>query len=73
MDVQPGFSKTLLENLKTSFLTSWLIYDPPSDKSNGLVFTPKKDEDQPGSMLSLIKNFAVCPEKTWIISYPVSS
>ena len=35
--------------------------------------TPSEDSDQPGHPPSLIRVFAVCSKKAWVLSYPLSA
>ena len=34
---------------------------------------PSEDSDQPGHLPSLIRDFAVCMKKAWVLSYPLSA
>ena len=34
---------------------------------------PSEDSDQPGHLPSLIRVFAICMKKAWVLSYPLSS
>ena len=43
--------------------------EPPHDKTNKMACVPSKDSDQP----SLIRVFAVCMKKAWVLSYPLST
>ena len=47
--------------------------EPPHDKNNKLTCAPSKDSDQPGHPPSLIRVFAVCMKKAWVLSYPLSA
>ena len=44
-----------------------IIYEPPHDKTNKMS-APSEDSDQPGHPLSLIRDFAVCLKKVWVLS-----
>ena len=37
-----------------------------------MACVPSKDSDQPGHLPSLVRVFAVCMKKAWILSYPLS-
>ena len=45
----------------------------PHDKTNKVAFVPSKDSDQLGHPQSLIRVFAVCVKKHWVLSYPLSA
>ena len=47
--------------------SSW--NEPPHDKTN---CAPSEDSDQPWHPPSLIRVFAVCMKKAWVLSYPLS-
>ena len=47
-------------------------FEPGHDKTNKMACAPSKDSDQPGHPLSLIRVFAVCMKKAWLLSYPLS-
>ena len=36
-------------------------------------YAPSEDSDQPGHQPSLIRVFAVCMKKSWVLSYPLST
>ena len=38
-----------------------------------MACAPSKDSDQPGHPPSLIRVFAVCMKKAWVLSYPMST
>ena len=38
-----------------------------------MTFAPSEDSDQPGHPPSLIRVFAVCLKKHWVLSYPLSA
>ena len=42
-------------------------------KTNKVTCVPSKDSDQPGHPPSLIRVFAVCMRKVWVVSYPLSA
>ena len=46
--------------------------EPPHDKKNNNKMTcvPSEDSDQPGHPPSLIRIFALCMKKPWVLSYP---
>ena len=46
---------------------------PPHDKTNKMACAPSEDSDQPGHLPSLIRVFAVCMKKAWVLSYPLST
>ena len=45
----------------------------PSDKTNKMACAPSEDSDQPGHPPSLIRVFAVCMKKAWILSNPLNA
>ena len=45
------------------------IFELPHDKTNKMICAPSEDSDQPGY---LIRVFAVCIKKAWVLSYPLS-
>ena len=47
--------------------------EPPRDKTNKMACAPSEDSDQPGHQPSLIRVFAVCMKKAWVLSYPLSA
>ena len=47
--------------------------EPPHDKTNKMACVLSKDSDQPGNVPSLIRVFAVCMKKAWVLSYPLSA
>ena len=49
-----------------------IIKEPRHDKTNKMSVRPA-DSDQPGHPPSLIRVFAVCMKKPWILSYPLST
>ena len=49
------------------------IIEPPHDKTNKMACAPSEDSDQPGQPPSLIRIFAVCMKKAWVLSYPMSA
>ena len=46
---------------------------PPHDKTYKMACAPSEDSDQPGHPPSLIRVFAVCMKKAWVLSYPLSA
>ena len=48
------------------------LYEPRHDKTNKVSVPPAKT-DQPGHPPSLIRVFAVCMKKAWVLSYPLSA
>ena len=55
---------------KLSFLK---LLEPPRDKTNKMTFAQGEDSDQSGHPPSLIRVFAVCMKKHWVLSYPLSA
>ena len=53
-------------------LLIWIL-EPPHDKTNKMACAPNKGSDQPGHPPSLIRVFAVCMKKAWVLSYPLSA
>ena len=49
------------------------LFEPPHDKTNKMACAPSEDSDQPGHPPSLIRVFAVCMKKAWVLSYPLSA
>ena len=49
------------------------ITEPPHDKTSKMAYAPSEDSDQPGHPPSLIRVFAVCMKKAWVLSYPLSA
>ena len=49
------------------------INEPHRDKTNKMACAPSEDSDQPGHPPSLIRVFAVCMKKGWVLSYPLSA
>ena len=47
--------------------------EPPGDKINKMACAPSEDSDQSGHQSSLIRVFAVCMKKAWVLSYPLSA
>ena len=60
---KPETSKTVqsLQNITFS------IIDPMHDKTNKLTCAPSEDSDEPGHPPSLIRVFAVCMKKRWVL------
>ena len=50
-----------------------LIIEPPHDKTNKMACVPSEHSDQPGHLPSLIRIFAVCMKRAWVLSYPLST
>ena len=48
-------------------------YEPAHDKTNKMACAPSEDSDQPGHPPSLIRVFAICVKKAWVLSYPLST
>ena len=48
-------------------------YEPVHDKSNKMTCAPSEDSDQHGHPPSLIRVFAVCIIKAWVLSYQLSA
>ena len=44
----------------------------PHDKTSKMACAPTEGSDQPGHPPSLIRVFAVCMKKAWVLSYPLS-
>ena len=55
---QAGLSLNWSQTPKAGFVVTWLIYEPPHDKTNKMTCAPSEDSDQPGHQLSLIRVFA---------------
>ena len=47
--------------------------EPHHDKTSNMACASSKDSDQPGHPPSLIRIFAVCLKKAWVLSYPLSA
>ena len=47
--------------------------EPPRDKTNKMTCTISENSDQPGHPPSLIRVFAVCTKKAWVLSYQLSA
>ena len=50
-----------------------LVFEPPHDKTNKTACAPSKTSNWPGHLPSLIRVFAVCMKKAWVLSYPLSA
>ena len=50
-----------------------MSFEPLHDKTNKKTCVPSEDSDQTGHLPSLIRVFAVCMKKPWVVSYPLSS
>ena len=44
---QAGLSLNWSHTPKTGFLVTWLIYEPPHDKTNKMIYAHSEDSDQP--------------------------
>ena len=51
----------------------FFTYEPPHDKTNKMACAPSEDSDPPGYPPNLIRVFAVCMKKAWVLSYPLSA
>ena len=47
--------------------------EPQYNKTNKLTCAPSEDSHQPGHPSSLIRVFAVCMKKAWVLNYPLSA
>ena len=47
-------------------------YKPVHYKTDKMACAPSEDSDQPGHPPSLIRVFAVCLKKAWVLNYPLS-
>ena len=56
---QAALSLNWSQTPKAGFVVTWLIYEPPHDKTNKITCAPSEDSDQPGLQPSLIRVFAV--------------
>ena len=56
---QAGLSLNWSQTPKTGFVMTWLIYEPPHDKTIKMTCARSEDSDQPGHPRSLIRVFAV--------------
>ena len=56
---QAGFSLNWSQTPKAGFVVTWLIYEPPHDKTNKMACALSEASDQPGYKPSLIRVFAV--------------
>ena len=65
------FECYLLHISKNRFYCDIFINEPPHD--NKMTCAPSKDSDQPEQLPSLIRVFAVCMKKSWVLSYPLRS
>ena len=48
-------------------------YEPAHDKTYKMACAPSEDSDQPGHPPSLIRVFAICMKKAWVLTYPLSA
>ena len=62
----PFFVQTLLYWQQVEF-------ELPHDKTNKMAYVPSEESDQPGHPPSLIRVFAVCMKKAWVLSYSLSA
>ena len=71
-------------HLIRAWTSGWLIpllsseiyttpFEPPHDKTNNMACAPSEDSDQSGHSPSLIRVFAVCMKKAWVLSYQLST
>ena len=44
-------------------------FNLPHDETNKMTCAPSEDSDQPGHLPSLIRVFAVCIKRAWVLSY----
>ena len=51
----------------------YTVYERRHEKSNKMSVCPANDSDQPGHPPSLIRVFAFCTKKAWVLSYPLSA
>ena len=49
------------------------LTEPPHDKTSKTAYTLSEDLDQPGHLPILIRVFAVCMKKDWVLRYPLSA
>ena len=61
------------ETFKDSSLKAKEANESPYDKTNKMACAPSEDSDQPEHLPSLIRVFAVCMKKAWVLSYPLSA
>ena len=45
------------------------LIEPVHDKTKKMTCAPSEDSDQPGHPPNLIRVFAVCMKKPWVLSY----
>ena len=67
--VWPFSSKLLHWDVAKSLIVIWAA----SWQNQQNECAPSEDSDQPGHLPSLIRVFAVCMKKPWILSYPLSA
>ena len=49
-----------------------ILNEPPHEITNKMTCAPSEDSTQPGHLPSLVRVFAVCMKKDWVLSYPLS-
>ena len=62
-----------LEFQRSLYFQIAVTNEPPHDKTNKMACAPSEDSDQPGHLPTLIRFFAVCMKKVWVLSYPLSA
>ena len=63
----PDLSAQILRSMQYNrWAASW-------QNQQNMACAPSKDSDQPGHQPSLIRVFAVCMKKAWVVSYPLSA
>ena len=62
-----------LDSVKNTFQLWSFSFEPRHDKTNNMACVPGEDSDQPGHSPSLIRVFAVCMKKHWVLGYPLSA
>ena len=56
---------SLFDGMSNQCWSAW--NELPHDKTNKMEYAPSKDSDQPGHPPSLIRVFAVCMKKAWVL------
>ena len=56
-------------DFRTFLLHGSLLYEPPYDQTNKMTSVLNEDSDQPVQPPSVIRVFAVCMKKHWVLSY----
>ena len=64
---------SVVQRLKILFLALNGPNELHHDKTNKMACAPSEDSDQPGHLPSLIRVFAVCLKKAWVLSYPLGA